>query len=319
MLDERTVRAVQLTNRGTDRVTVIALARDVLRSNPSTCDTHHCFRVLAHAGELAEPPEHHTAASHASALIDAGLREEALEVLLSSEGSAEHLFVRGRLNQAQGHHDRAYADFTAAGRAAEACGITNPAVLPWRSAAALSAHDAGRAVVARSLAESALVAARRWGASPAVGLALHAVALTGDPARAVGHLTTAVHLLSSSATGLLPARHSLAQALATQGRHAEAARTCATTHTIARQLDHPLWIERTRELGERLDRLSLLTPQESRSAVLACSMGNREVAAELGVTTRTVELHLSQVYRKLRVKGRRELNRVILRLGATPP
>ncbi|SFR28710.1 regulatory protein, luxR family [Lentzea waywayandensis] len=319
MLDERTARAVQLTNRGVDRVTAVALARDVLRSNPSARDTHHCFLVLAHAGEVAEPPTHHTAAARASALIDAGQHDEALEVLLSPDESAEHFFARGRLNQEQGHHDRAYADFTAAGRAAEASGVTNPAVLPWRSAAALSAHDAGRPVVARSLAESALVAARRWGASPAVGRALHAVALTGDPARAVDRLTTAVHLLSASGACVLPARHSLAQALATQGRHAEAARTCATTHTIARQLGNPLWIQRTSELGERLDRLSLLTPQESRSAVLACAMSNREVAAELGVTTRTVELHLSQVYRKLHVKGRRELNRVILRLGVTPP
>ncbi|MFJ8959004.1 response regulator transcription factor [Lentzea sp. NPDC102401] len=319
MLDERTVRAVQLTNQGTDRVAVIALARDVLASNPSACDTHHCLLVLDHAGEPAEPPQHPTDASHASALIDAGLHDEALEVLLRPDESAEHLFARGRFNQEQGHHDRAYADFMAAGQAAEAGGITNPAVLPWRSAAALSAHDAGRPVVARSLAEAELVAARRWGAPPAVGRALHAVALTGDPACAVDHLTIAVQLLSTSATSLLPARHNLAQALATRGSHAEAARTCAATQAIARQLGCPLWIERTRELGERLDRLSLLTPQESRTALLACAMSNREVAAEVGVTTRTVELHLSQVYRKLRVKGRRELSRVILRLGATPP
>ncbi|WP_186762747.1 helix-turn-helix transcriptional regulator [Lentzea tibetensis] len=340
MLDDRTDRAVELTNRGTNRPAAIALAEEVLRSSAAAADIRRCVLTLIHAGVHAEAenpvlaarvtaltarpaqalPHLHTApAWHAEALIDLGRHDEALDVLLSHDETADLLFARGRLNQAQGHHDRACADFLAAGRAAEAAGITNPAVLPWCSAAALSAHDAGRPVVARSLAETELVAARRWGAPHAVGRALHAAALTGDPAHAVDRLTTAVRLLSKATADLLPARHSLAQALATQGRHTEAAETCATTHVIAQHLDHPLWIQNTRQLGERLDRLRRLTPQESRAAALACAMSNREVATELGVTTRTVELHLSQVYRKLHVQGRRELNRVILRLGVTPP
>lgn len=278
---------------------------------------HHCLLVLFHAGELTESPQR----SRASALVDLGHYDEALDALLSSDESAELLFTRGRLNQAQGHHDRAYADFLAAGRAAETAGITNPAVLPWCSAAAISAHDAGRPVVARSLAENELVAARRWGDARTVGRALHAVALTGDAEHVVIRLTAAVRMLEAAGgvSELLPPRHHLAQALATQGRHADAIAVSASSQAIAMRTGNPLWIHQVEELRARLERLRQLTPQESRAATLACGLSNKEVARELGVTTRTVELHLSQVYRKLNVKGRRELNRVILRLGTTPP
>lgn len=276
-----------------------------------------CRLVLFHACELAESPER----SRASTLVDLGRYDEALDALLSSGDCAEQLFTRGRLNQAQGHHDRAYADFLAAGRAAEAAGVTNPAVLPWCSAAAISAHDAGRPVVARSLAENELVAARRWGDARTVGRAVHAVALTGDAEHVVARLTSAVRMLevAGGVSELLPARHHLAQALATQGRLVDAIAVSAASHAIAVRADHPLWILQAEELRARLERLRQLTPQESRAAALACGLSNKEVARELGVTTRTVELHLSQVYRKLNVKGRRELNRVILRLGTTPP
>ena len=316
--DERTLRAVGLTRRGTDRATAIALAREVLRSGAADGDVQYCLHVLTYAGRPAGKPDL-TAPRQARELVDQGRCDEALEVLLACDESGESLFARGRLNQAAGRHDRAYADFLAAGRAAEAVGMTNPAILPWCSAAAISAHEVGRPVVARSLAEAELVAARRWGDARTVGRALHAVALTGDADRAVARFITAVRLLSDAGAlaELLPARHHLAQALATQGRQEEAVTVCASSLAIA--AGNPVWTRQVEELRARLERLSTLTPQESRTAALACGMSNREVAAELGVTTRTVELHLTQVYRKLRVKGRRELNRVILRLGVTPP
>ncbi|MEV6236482.1 LuxR C-terminal-related transcriptional regulator [Lentzea sp. NPDC051838] len=316
--DERTLRAVGLTRRGTDRATAIALAREVLRSGAADSDVQHCLLVLTYAGTPAGKPDL-TAPKQACELVEQGRCDEALDVLLACAESPESLFARGRLNQAAGQHDRAYADFLAVGRAAEAVGMANPAVMPWCSAAAISAHETGRAVVARSLAEAELVAARRWGDARTVGRAVHAVGLTGDPDRAVTRFTTAVRLLGDAGTPaeLLSARHHLAQALATQGRHAEAIEVC--TESLALAKTNPLWTRQAEELGARLERLSRLTPQESRAAALACGMSNREVAAELGVTTRTVELHLTQVYRKLDVTGRRELNRVILRLGVTPP
>jgi DNA-binding CsgD family transcriptional regulator len=51
-----------------------------------------------------------------------------------------------------------------------------------------------------------------------------------------------------------------------------------------------------------------LTPAERRVASLAATgMANREIAEQLVVAPRTVEFHLSAIYRKLGVGGRHEL------------
>ena len=51
-----------------------------------------------------------------------------------------------------------------------------------------------------------------------------------------------------------------------------------------------------------------LTPSERRVADLAAEgMSNREIAQELYVTPKTVEVHLSSSYRKLEIGGGREL------------
>jgi DNA-binding NarL/FixJ family response regulator len=51
-----------------------------------------------------------------------------------------------------------------------------------------------------------------------------------------------------------------------------------------------------------------LTPSEQRVARMAVAgMSNRDIATELGVGERTVEVHLTRTYRKLGVKNRRGL------------
>jgi DNA-binding NarL/FixJ family response regulator len=51
-----------------------------------------------------------------------------------------------------------------------------------------------------------------------------------------------------------------------------------------------------------------LTPSERRVADLAAAgRTNRDVAQELFVTPKTVEVHLSNAYRKLGIRSRREL------------
>ena len=81
------------------------------------------------------------------------------------------------------------------------------------------------------------------------------------------------------------------------------------------------WADRVRDEIERLGLRPAadddLTPSEERVATLAASgLTNREVAAALSVSPKTVEAHLARAYRKLGVSSRAELG---ARMAAPPP
>ena len=82
------------------------------------------------------------------------------------------------------------------------------------------------------------------------------------------------------------------------------------------------WVERTeRELkatGETLRArdaahgIDELTPQELQVATMAASgRSNRDIAAELFLSVKTIEAHLHRVYRKLGIRSRAELPSLI--------
>ena len=59
---------------------------------------------------------------------------------------------------------------------------------------------------------------------------------------------------------------------------------------------------------EALSGVESLTPSERRVAALATEgLTNREIAQSLYVTPKTVEVHLSNTYRKLDIRSRRDL------------
>jgi ATP/maltotriose-dependent transcriptional regulator MalT len=79
-------------------------------------------------------------------------------------------------------------------------------------------------------------------------------------------------------------------------------------------LDTPLWADRARaelaraNVGPR--QTVVLTPSETRVAELAASgMTNRDVASELFISPKTVEVNLTRIYRKLGIHSRAELGR----------
>jgi DNA-binding CsgD family transcriptional regulator/tetratricopeptide (TPR) repeat protein len=84
--------------------------------------------------------------------------------------------------------------------------------------------------------------------------------------------------------------------------------------SIFEELGTPLWLGRARDelarIGGRASSRGELTPNERRIAALVGEgKTNKEVAAALFVTDRTVESALTQIYRKLDVRSRTELAR----------
>ncbi|MDA2893926.1 AAA family ATPase [Mycolicibacterium sp. BiH015] len=81
------------------------------------------------------------------------------------------------------------------------------------------------------------------------------------------------------------------------------------------ELGAPLWVQRARtELGRvtAVPSQDLLTPSELRVGELAASgMTTKNIAAAMYVSPKTVEHHLSRIYRKLGIRGRAELGRQI--------
>ncbi len=229
----------------------------------------------------------------------------------------------GVLRAAAGNHEGAIDELQGCGLDHPALGGDNPAVLPWRSAAALSLAELGRHDEARELAADELRRAESFGAQRAIGIAMRAEALVGPPAGRSERLGAALAVLESS-----PARLEHARVLVDLGATFRA----AGKRTAAREplLDGLALAARCGAIAlERRARAELaaigirprttersgedsLTPSERRVAELAAAGDtNRAIAQTLFVTEKTVETHLGRAFRKLDVSSRRQLPDVL--------
>jgi DNA-binding CsgD family transcriptional regulator len=102
-------------------------------------------------------------------------------------------------------------------------------------------------------------------------------------------------------------------------RRREARATLANALAVFEEVGAALWAERARgelrRISGRAPTTGALTPAEERvAALVAEGKTNREVAAALFVSDRTVEGHLSRIFGKLGVKHRTELARALASL-----
>lgn len=106
------------------------------------------------------------------------------------------------------------------------------------------------------------------------------------------------------------------QTLRRSGKRREADTVMAVAREIFASLDATTYVERCdRELkagGLHTSRPEssdvVLTPQEeSVAALVAQGLSNREVAAELYISPKTVQYHLTRTYAKLGIRSRAEL------------
>ena len=223
-----------------------------------------------------------------------------------------------------GDHLGALAQFDEAWRRRERYG---PGPTPsWISDLLLAAECqrlTGHDEAAAALVAQAHDLAQRWGTPGHLGQTLRGRALLGADGDAVELLRESVALLEQSPARLEHARAlvDLGAALRRASFRAASREPLKTGYDLARQCGADGLAETARqELAasgvrvrrERLSGIESLTPSERRIAEMAADgTSNAEIAQALFVTRKTVEMHLTNAYRKLDISGRRGLTTIL--------
>jgi DNA-binding CsgD family transcriptional regulator len=203
-------------------------------------------------------------------------------------------------------------------------GVVNPAWAPWRSLQAEALAGLQRQDEAIVLLEEEMVWARRWGAAGPIARVLRLLGTIGRTPT-LDLLQEAAEITEGSYAQLERAKALIALGSALRrGRKPSAAREplrgglelavrCGAT-TLADHARTELYAAGGRPKRDALTGPDSLTPSERRVAELAAGgLGNREIAQALFVTSRTVEFHLTSVYRKLGISARAALSEMLAR------
>ncbi|QFU90324.1 AAA family ATPase [Amycolatopsis sp. YIM 10] len=301
--------------------------------------------VLEGLGELPDAAADAQSAMHGAAELE-GMAAEAVVpsvrlasilVKMGQPDRAESLLVRTRwphfgwmypqavlvsaeVLRLRGDHASALAIlFDCGNRLAEA-GVRNPVFVPWWLEAACLLAELDRHEEAAALAEYGERTAREWRTAESAGLALLAAGVATRGRRSLDKLAEAVERLSTAPAPLSQARAEFLFGRAllahddTKGAraHLRGAIALATQsgYLALGSAARDLLVSAGGRMHTMLDarRLGALSGSELRVAELAAAgESNRAIADRLFVSLRTVETHLSSVYRKLRIGLRDEL------------
>jgi DNA-binding CsgD family transcriptional regulator len=229
------------------------------------------------------------------------------------------MLVRAQVYGALGERKRALAEFEEAVRRRAKWGGMAPSWIGDILNAVANYNAEGETDRAAELLAKARSLAKRWGTPGALGQVNRVEALLAGGSDQVDALAESVDLLERS-----PARLELARALVALGtamRRAgqrsasreplraayDLARACGADG-LAEDARYQLAATGVRLRRERLTGVESLTPSERRIAdIAATGSSNAEIAQTLFLTVKTVEMHLTQVYRKLQISGRGQL------------
>jgi DNA-binding CsgD family transcriptional regulator len=228
-------------------------------------------------------------------------------------------FGLGEFAAARGNPDQAVSYYERAGQ--ELASARSRAWMPWRSG--LARVIAGRGEIGRAtiLVEAELAEARAAQSAYATAYALRtfaAIAPTGDR---LGLLDEALELLQGVGAARLEAQIRTDMAawilLLRPNEPQRAIDLLRTAEKYARAEELSPLLGRNRWLLERLGeapdgelpgRLAELSAAEQRvSQLIVVGKRNREIAAELGVSVKSVEWHVSHILRKMSITSRTEL------------
>jgi DNA-binding CsgD family transcriptional regulator len=291
----------------------LAAAEESLRASDEE------FRIWGHASYAMS----HSRSHLATVLYERGRLDEAFQLLgelgtvdPGSNASGWWLTTRGTLLTGAGRAEEAAR---VADELARHCAVMpDPARLWWRSLKAEALDRLDRREEAVELATEELSVTRAFGAPSHLGRTLRVLG-TLQHDRGLDTLREAVDVLEGSTARLEQAKAlaALGSALRRARRPTEAreplrralelAGVCGA-EGLAEQIRSELGAAGARPRRDALSGVESLTPQERRVADLAAAARtNRDIAQELYVTPKTVEVHLSNAYRKLGISSRREL------------
>ncbi|MGH3854586.1 MAG: LuxR C-terminal-related transcriptional regulator [Pseudonocardiaceae bacterium] len=244
-------------------------------------------------------------------------------------GSLWAIVARGRLADARGDHERVVQALSPLLGFVAADGVDHPGLHPWRELL-------GAALVALGRPDEALehaAALQRQAQELSIDLALaRALRLRGLVHAARGLTDQAIECFEAALCGFegLPRpferaliETDLGAALRRAGRRSAAAQLLERAREALRRLGAVPYlarIERERAAcglrptcGGKETPVRLTPAERSVAYLVAQGKTNREVAAELVVSTKTIEHHLGHIFSKLGVRSRTQL---ALRLGA---
>jgi DNA-binding CsgD family transcriptional regulator len=327
----------------------VKLARDMGALSELPLAIRSRILLHAHAGELAEGA---ALIAEAQAVADAtgiqvgpygalgvaafrGRETEATELIqatmdgVTSRGEGRGVtsqYAAALLYNGLGDYDKALA-------AAElACEYDDLGVLGWSltelvEAAVRSSHPARASDALRRLSETTRASGTDW----ALGTEARSRALLSAGEAAENCYREAIERLGRTRMRPAVARAHLlyGEWLRHEDRRRDARAELRTAHGLFTTMGIEAFAERARRellaTGDTMrkptvETANALTAQEAYIAGLAVDgRTNVEIGAQLFLSTRTVEWHLSKVYTKLGVGSRRELRRALASLGQADP
>jgi len=227
--------------------------------------------------------------------------------------------MRGRLRIAEGRAAEGIEDVLGAADRLASWGVVNPGLYRWHTDVVLALRATGGAERAAELAAEQLRLAEAWGAPHTVAEALRSVALLAPGEEQVERLEAAREALGDSGARLLRARLLADHGAALRRANSRAAARPVLTEALdlarasgaavlAERAHTELWATGARPRRPLRTGRDNLTPSELRIAGLAATgLSNAEIAQELFITVKTVEMHLGRCYRKLDIGSRRDL------------
>jgi DNA-binding CsgD family transcriptional regulator len=255
-------------------------------------------------------------------LVEARALLDATAATAADEGSFPLLLLREAriaLALAEGEPSVALEQLTPFQRWEAETGAATVVPVAWRSYAALAHLALDDGGEARRLAHEEVELARRFAAARPLGIALRVAGLVEGGQRGLELLAEAASVLEDSDDRLARA-HALVElgaALRRAGQRTRARERLAAGMDLAQRCGATALAARAREelrvAGARPRRLVItgvdsLTASELRVARMAAEgLTNPQIAQSLFVTLRTVEMHLSNAYRKLQIDSRRQL------------